>query len=101
MSGHSKWHNIQGRKNAQDAKRGKIFQKISRDLYQAAKTGDPDPANGSYVPVFFVHFLFHHLFPRQIPLMSVRLFSGFPVRRQCLVWGFSCSVKLSFSLLIL
>ncbi|GAK48016.1 transcriptional regulator [Secundilactobacillus oryzae JCM 18671] len=45
MSGHSKWHNIQGRKNAQDAKRGKIFQKISRDLYQAAKAGDPDPAN--------------------------------------------------------
>ena len=27
MSGHSKWNNIQGRKNAQDAKRGKIFQK--------------------------------------------------------------------------
>ena len=45
MSGHSKWHNIQGRKNAQDAKRGKIFQKISRDLYQAAKKGDPDPEN--------------------------------------------------------
>ncbi|WP_125545830.1 YebC/PmpR family DNA-binding transcriptional regulator [Levilactobacillus lindianensis] len=43
MSGHSKWHNIQGRKNAQDAKRGKIFQKISRDLYQAAKAGGPDP----------------------------------------------------------
>ncbi|MDH5107400.1 YebC/PmpR family DNA-binding transcriptional regulator [Lentilactobacillus kefiri] len=45
MSGHSKWHNIQGRKNAQDDKRGKIFQKISRDLYQAAKKGDPDPEN--------------------------------------------------------
>ncbi len=43
MSGHSKWHNIQGRKNAQDAKRGKIFQKISRDLYMAAKSGGPDP----------------------------------------------------------
>ncbi|UDM31686.1 YebC/PmpR family DNA-binding transcriptional regulator [Lentilactobacillus laojiaonis] len=43
MSGHSKWHNIQGRKNAQDAKRGKIFQKISRDLYQAAKAGGVDP----------------------------------------------------------
>lgn len=28
MSGHSKWHNIQGRKNAQDAKRGKVFQKL-------------------------------------------------------------------------
>lgn len=44
MSGHSKWHNIQGRKNAQDAKRGKIFQKISREIYMAAKAGGPDPA---------------------------------------------------------
>ena len=43
MSGHSKWHNIQGRKNAQDAKRGKIFQKISREIYMAAKSGGPDP----------------------------------------------------------
>ncbi|MGR3741429.1 YebC/PmpR family DNA-binding transcriptional regulator [Companilactobacillus sp. DQM5] len=47
MSGHSKWHNIQGRKNAQDAKRGKIFQKISRELFMAAKGGDPDPANNA------------------------------------------------------
>ncbi|GAK30647.1 regulatory protein [Weissella oryzae SG25] len=43
MSGHSKWHNIQGRKNAQDAKRGKIFQKLSRDLYTVAKSGGADP----------------------------------------------------------
>ena len=42
MSGHSKWHNIQGRKNAQDAKRGKIFQKLSREIYMAAKNGGPD-----------------------------------------------------------
>ncbi len=28
MSGHSKWHNIQGRKNAQDAKRGKYSKKF-------------------------------------------------------------------------
>lgn len=47
MSGHSKWHNIQGRKNAQDAKRGKIFQKLSREIYMAAKGGDPDPANNA------------------------------------------------------
>ncbi|MDT2640529.1 YebC/PmpR family DNA-binding transcriptional regulator [Enterococcus dongliensis] len=44
MSGHSKWHNIQGRKNAQDAKRGKTFQKISREIYMAAKAGGPDPS---------------------------------------------------------
>lgn len=42
MAGHSKWKNIQGRKNAQDAKRGKIFQKLSRELYMAAKSGGPD-----------------------------------------------------------
>ncbi|MEG0288280.1 MAG: YebC/PmpR family DNA-binding transcriptional regulator [Carnobacterium sp.] len=43
MAGHSKWNNIQGRKNAQDAKRGKIFQKISREIYMAVKKGGPDP----------------------------------------------------------
>lgn len=44
MSGHSKWHNIQGRKNAQDAKRGKVFQKLSREIYMAAKSGGPYPS---------------------------------------------------------
>lgn len=44
MSGHSKWNNIQGRKNAQDAKRGKIFQKLSREIYMAAKAGGGDAA---------------------------------------------------------
>ena len=44
MSGHSKWQNIQGRKNAQDAKRGKVFQKLSREIYMAAKSGGPDPS---------------------------------------------------------
>lgn len=44
MAGHSKWKNIQGRKHAQDAKRGKIFQKISREIYMAAKASGPDPA---------------------------------------------------------
>lgn len=43
MSGHSKWNNIQGRKNAQDAKKGKIFQKLSREIYMAAKNGGSDP----------------------------------------------------------
>lgn len=43
MAGHSKWNNIQGRKNAQDSKRGKIFQKISREIYMAVKKGGPDP----------------------------------------------------------
>ncbi|ARJ37800.1 transcriptional regulator [Sporosarcina ureae] len=43
MAGHSKWKNIQNRKGAQDAKRGKIFQKMSREIYVAAKSGGDDP----------------------------------------------------------
>lgn len=44
MAGHSKWHNIQRRKNAQDAKRGKIFMRHAKAIYTAAKQagGDPD-----------------------------------------------------------
>ncbi|HFK1083250.1 TPA: YebC/PmpR family DNA-binding transcriptional regulator, partial [Listeria monocytogenes] len=33
MSGHSKWNNIQGRKNAQDSKRSKVFQKLAREIF--------------------------------------------------------------------
>jgi YebC/PmpR family DNA-binding regulatory protein len=43
MAGHSKWANIKHRKAAQDAKRGKIFTKIIRELVVAAKTGGPTP----------------------------------------------------------
>ena len=39
MAGHSKWANIRHRKAAQDAKRGKIFTKLIRELVVAAKTG--------------------------------------------------------------
>lgn len=42
MSGHSKWNNIKQRKGAQDAKRSKIFQKLSKEIYQAAKDGGDD-----------------------------------------------------------
>jgi YebC/PmpR family DNA-binding regulatory protein len=45
MAGHSKWANIQHRKNAQDAKRGRLFTKLIREITVAARTGDPDPAS--------------------------------------------------------
>ena len=46
MAGHSKWANIKHRKGAQDAKRGKIFTKIIREITVAAKSGGgADPAN--------------------------------------------------------
>jgi YebC/PmpR family DNA-binding regulatory protein len=42
MAGHSKWANIKHRKAAQDAKRGKIFTKLIRELVVAAKMGGAD-----------------------------------------------------------
>lgn len=42
MAGHSKWKNIQNRKNAQDAKKGKIFMRHAKNIYTAAKLGGAD-----------------------------------------------------------
>lgn len=43
MAGHSKWANIKHRKAAQDAKRGKIFTKLIREITVSARTGGADP----------------------------------------------------------
>jgi YebC/PmpR family DNA-binding regulatory protein len=43
MAGHSKWANIKHRKAAQDAKRGKVFTKLIRELVVAARAGGPQP----------------------------------------------------------
>ena len=42
MAGHSKWANIQHRKKAQDAKRGKLFTRLIREIMVAAKAGGSD-----------------------------------------------------------
>jgi len=47
MSGHSKWSTIKRKKGAIDAERGKIFQKLAKEIYVAAKSGDTDPNNNS------------------------------------------------------
>lgn len=44
MAGHSKWHNIRHKKEREDARRGKIFTKLSRQITMAAREGGPDPA---------------------------------------------------------
>jgi YebC/PmpR family DNA-binding regulatory protein len=44
MSGHSKWSSIKHKKGAADAKRGKLFSKLSRALIVAAREGGADPA---------------------------------------------------------
>ncbi len=45
MAGHSKWANIKFRKGAQDAKRGKIFTKLIREITVASRTGGDDLAS--------------------------------------------------------
>ena len=45
MAGHSKWANIRHRKAGQDAKRGKIFTKLIREITIAARMGGPEVAN--------------------------------------------------------
>ena len=44
MAGHSKWANIQHRKGAQDAKRGKLFTRLIREITVSARMGGSDPA---------------------------------------------------------
>lgn len=47
MSGHSKFANIKHKKEKNDAKKGKIFTIIGREIVVAVKEGGPDPANNS------------------------------------------------------
>ncbi len=47
MSGHSKWSSIKHKKGAADAKRGKLFTKLSRAIIVAAREGGPDPSGNA------------------------------------------------------
>lgn len=45
MAGHSKWANIKHRKEKADAKKGKAFSRVAKEIISAAKLGGPDPKN--------------------------------------------------------
>ncbi len=47
MSGHSKWSTIKRKKGELDAARGKVFQKLAKEIFVAASKGDPNPDNNS------------------------------------------------------
>ena len=55
MSGHSKWHNIQKTKGAQDAKRAAAFTKIAKEMIVAVKEG-----GGSIDPSYNSRLAHHH-----------------------------------------
>ncbi len=50
MSGHSKWSSIKHKKGVADARRGKLFSKLSRALIVAAREGGPDPGRQPGAP---------------------------------------------------
>lgn len=45
MAGHSKWANIKHRKERADAKKGKVFSRMAKEIISAVKLGGPDPKN--------------------------------------------------------
>ena len=47
MSGHSKWSTIKRKKGAIDSERSKVFQKLAKELFVAAKQGDANPENNA------------------------------------------------------
>lgn len=47
MAGHSKWANIKHRKGKADAKKGKIFSRIAKEIISATKLGGPDPKSNA------------------------------------------------------
>ena len=47
MSGHSKWATIHRKKGELDAARGKVFQKLAKEIYVAAKQGTPDTSSNA------------------------------------------------------
>ena len=55
MAGHSKWAGIKHKKAAVDAKRGKIFTKITKELTVAARLGGGDPASNPRLRVAIAH----------------------------------------------
>lgn len=61
MAGHSKWANIQHRKNAQDAKRGKIFTKLIREITVAARLGGAEASNNPRLRAAIATALSHNM----------------------------------------
>ena len=59
MSGHSHWATIKRKKGAADAKKGKIFTRIAREIVIAAREGGGDPSK-----VLFLHHLLNLKHPR-------------------------------------
>ncbi len=75
MAGHSKWANIKHRKGAQDAKRGKIFTKLIREITVATRLGGPDPSANPRLRAAIENALSHNM-PKDTIERAVKRGSG-------------------------
>lgn len=55
MAGHSKWANIKHRKGRADAKKGKLFSRVTKEIISAVKLGGPDPKSNPRLRVALQH----------------------------------------------
>ena len=55
MAGHSKWANIKHKKAAQDAKKGKVFTKIIKELTIVSRDGGSDPDSNPRLRLSLIH----------------------------------------------
>ncbi len=75
MAGHSKWANIQHHKGKQDAKRGKIFTRLIKEITVAARLGDSDPAGNPRLRVA-VEKAYAHNMPKDNVERAIKRGSG-------------------------
>ena len=75
MAGHSKWANIQHRKNRQDAKRGKVFTRLIKEITVAARLGGGDPATNPRLRLA-VDKAYDHNMPKENVERAIKRGSG-------------------------
>ncbi len=75
MAGHSKWANIKHRKGAQDAKRGKIFTKLIREITVATRLGGPDASANPRLRAAIENALSHNM-PKDTIERAIKRGSG-------------------------
>ncbi len=75
MAGHSKWANIQHHKGKQDAKRGKIFTRLIKEITVATRLGDSDPAGNPRLRVA-VEKAYAHNMPKDNVERAIKRGSG-------------------------
>ena len=75
MAGHSKWKNIQRRKTAMDAKRGKLFTRLAREIIIAAREGGGNPDNNPRLRMAIERAKAHNM-PKENILRAIRRGTG-------------------------